>query len=342
MADCSGLGAATLGVWSRASALAVTTRGAIDDAVVRGEWQRPWPAVYADAGYVLDPEQRALAAVMASGDRCPAPLPDGTTSLRLRAVAVGRTAARVWQMPLVDDDDPATGAREHLLDEVAVWQHGRTLRHVDGQGDARVLHRRRVAFAAGEVVQLPSGLWIASPARTLLDLAGRVDDGALVCAMDDALHRSLLSWPDLEACADRHASSRWCPRFRQAVRRSDARAESPGETLTRLLLLPVLPGLVPQVKVVDRAGRVLARLDLGDTDLELAVEFDGRRGHAGELMVAKDRRRDTVTKRQGWTTERLTWFEVRRRQRETRARMIAAAAALEAQRSPRPDRCISR
>jgi hypothetical protein len=82
------------------------------------------------------------------------------------------------------------------------------------------------------------------------------------------------------------------------VSAADGRAESPAETLVRLLLLPDLPGLVPQVRVLD-GRRVLARFDLADEELMLAVEADGRRGHAGEVMAAKDRARDATHRTAG-------------------------------------------
>src|SRR5207253_2398666 len=105
-------------------------------------------------------------------------------------------------------------------------------------------------------------------------------------------------------------------RFRAAVALADGRAEAPTETLARLLLLPVVPSLVPQVRILDRYGRIVARLDLGDEAAKLAVELDGKRGHSGDAMVAKDRRRDRRTEAYGWWTERGTWYDVRCRQPE--------------------------
>jgi hypothetical protein len=93
-------------------------------------------------------------------------------------------------------------------------------------------------------------------------------------------------------------------------------------------LLPVLPGLVPQVELYDRFGRLVARFDLGDEEVKLAVDMDGKRGHAGTAMVAKDRRRDRRTEPYGWWTERGTWFEVRRQAREFQARVVGRASML--------------
>ena len=304
MTNVSSLGERTAGVWSRRDALAVMTRGEVDAAVRSGRWQRPWPGVYADAGIELDAVQRAVAAVLASGG--PA-----------RAVACGRTAARVWELPLIDDDDPATGAREHLLDEVAVRMHAARLRR--RTPPRRVLVRRQLALGHGDVVRLGAGVAVTSVVRTVCDLAGRVSDEAVVCAIDDALRRDLLPRESLEDAVEGRAA------LRALLQVADDRAESPGETLARLLLRPRLPGLVPQVRVRDQAGRVVARCDLGDEALRLAVECDGRQGHAGELMVAKDRQRDAVTSRLGWTTERVTWFELRCRREATLARIVATA-----------------
>lgn len=114
----------------------------------------------------------------------------------------------------------------------------------------------------------------------------------------------------------------------RAAALADGRAESPHKTLLRLLLRPVLPALVPQVRLLDEAARIVARFDLADDEIKLAVEADGKRGHAGDGMVAKDRRRDWRSEQLGWTTERFTWFDTRRRQEETRLRVLARAEQL--------------
>lgn len=145
--------------------------------------------------------------------------------------------------------------------------------------------------------------------RTLVDLASLLTLEALVCALDAALHRRLITTSDLHDAVAGRTGRRRGPALRRAVALADGRAESPPETLGRLLL-PVLPGLVPQVRV-RAGGRVVARLDLGDEALLLGVEMDGRRGHAGSAMIAKDRRRDAPVTRLGWEVERGTWWDVR-------------------------------
>lgn len=300
------LGVRSCGVWTRAQALRVLGRGQVDALVRAGTWQVLWRGVYADAGHELDPEQRAWAAVLAAAP----------------AVAVGRTAARVWALPLVDDRDPATDRWEHRLDEVGVvrrlpvqrW-HGRVLRPV------------RTSLSPADLVRLPSGVWVTSPLRTLVDCAGLLAPDALVCALDDALHRELVTPADLADAVRARSGRAHRVVLADAVRRADGRAESPAETLARLLLTPTLPGLAPQVELFDAAGRDLARFDLGDEQVRLAVECDGTAAHAGGAMVAKDRRRDRRTEAHGWWTERVTWYELRRSQADVLRRVTDAWAA---------------
>lgn len=324
------LGATTRGVWTRRAALATLSRSRIQTRLNDGSWQVVWPGVYADAGHELDAEQRGLAAVLASGGEGQ-PF-SSRTGRFVKAVACGRTAARMHGFPLVDDDDPATGARELLLDDVAIRYTAPPLTCAQPDGSVRVLTRHHRRYRSGELTQRPSGLYVSSPLRTLVDCAGLLAPDALVCALDNALHRHVVTADQLAAVLVERA---WCAdvvALRRAVGLADRRAESPAETLARLLLLPVVPGLVPQTRLLDHRGRVLARFDLGDDELRLAVEADGKAGHAG--MAAKDQRRDRQSGSLGWRTERCVWFELRREQ-EQLVRRVAEAAAAQARRHPR-------
>ncbi len=108
---------------------------------------------------------------------------------------------------------------------------------------------------------------------------------------------------------------------------ADGRAEAPTETLARLLLLPVVPALRPQVELFDAQMRLVARFDPADGRVRFGVEADGRAGHARHRMVAKDRRRDRRTASFGWETERRTWYEMRCHPAELKARVAAAYEA---------------
>lgn len=321
MTDLSSLGADSGCVWTRAAALELITKGRVRGLLRDGSWQTVYPGIYADAGNPLTPEQLAWAVVLACGGR--------------GAVAAGRTAARLWGLPLIDDHDPATQSFQSWCDDAIVEPGGAapavlTRRGVRG---ARVLRGRRRALNPAEVVRRPSGLALTSVEGTLFGLAGLLTQEALVCAVDDALHRKLVTPAQLAAGVSARVWMPGAPAYRRAVALADGRSESPAETLTRLLLLPVLPALEPQVQVYYGNGRPLARLDLGDRTVRLAVEADGRRGHAGEQMVAKDRRRDRILAERGWWTERVTWWDLRRDAAATRRRICARHGVLAARRS---------
>jgi hypothetical protein len=310
------LGEGSLGVWPHRQALQVCTRHVIQRLVQEGTWQVVFRGVFADGGYVLTAEQRALAAVLAVGgttDECDA-VP--------RVVACGRDAARVWELPLIDDDDPATGAAEHLLHDVRATSGLGRRRGPINEQPRRTLTPHRLDLAPGDVVRRESGLWVTTPLRTAWDTARLLSHEGLACLLDAGLHDALFTPDELLALTVRRAGVPGAQRFRAAVLVADGRAEAPTETLARLLLRPHLPGLEPQVKVVDRFGRVVARFDLGDEEVKLAVDMDGKRGHAGTAMVAKDRQRDRRTESFGWWTERGTWYDVRRRQDDFVGRVV--------------------
>lgn len=296
------LGGSTGGCWTRAQARAA---GLSDDQVDRlrasGQWQVVRAGVVTDGGVELTPALRAWAAVVAAGGP-------------QRAVAVGRSAARLHGLPLVDDVDPATGRYEWTHDDVAVR------RRTAGRP---TLHPRRWSYAPGELGTI-GGCPVPSLARTLQDLRLVLRADALVCALDAGLHSGRVDRERLVAGV--RPGARGLVAFRHALALADGRAESPLETLVRLLVLPDLPGLEPQVEVHDGQGRLLARIDLGDRRLRLGIEADGGT-HRGPVSLAGDRQRE---RRVGWTFERVTWLEARVQQAATRRRLLTTAAALRA------------
>lgn len=296
------LGLTKAGVWTAADArLAGLTPDQVRSRLSRGEWQAMRRGTYTDGGVDPDALMRASSAVQA------------VASTGRRVVAAGRTAARVHGWPLVDDHDPATKRYEAAHDDLAV-DAGRTI--------GATLNARRLTLADEDVTSV-NGVPVLTPLRSVADLAVLLRPDALVCVLDHVLRTGDLTRAELDALA---ADRRWCPgapALRAAVRRTDPRAESAHETLTRLVLLPALPGLVPQVPVYDDHGWQIARLDLGDRALRLGVESDGAMFHRGR--ATQDRRRDART---GWTIERCSWFETRCEPTQLRARVLATAAHL--------------
>lgn len=304
-------------MWRRHDALAVKSRSQVQEQLERGRWVGAFRATYIEATGDVTVGQRELAAVLAT---CPRGLPpevDGVPT----AVACLRSAARVWGLTLINDDDPATGGNEHLWHDVSTDRN--LARESTPTAEGHVIFRHRLTFVRGDFVRLAPGLWVTTPLRTALDCAARLPLDAAVCLLDNGLRRRLFTEAELQAGVAARAQWPGVRRIAQAVSLADRRAESAAETLARLLLLPHLPGLVPQVKISNLRGAVIARADLGDKAVRLAVEADGKRWHAGEPMVAKDRARDRKTEALGWYTERITWHELRCQQAAVIARVVA-------------------
>lgn len=308
------------GLCSRRRAVAALGRRRVDGLIASGALQSPWPGVVAPAGVELDLVQRSAAALLASGGIGARRSPDGQRIIAA-AVLCGRSAARWWGLPLIDDDDPCAGADERRLDDVHTWTRQRDLVVPVVGGRPRELRRHRLTLGPDDL-RVSSGIWVLSPVATLFDCSRLLSLDALVCANDNALFRRLCTLDELRVKAAERVGDAGAPRFRAALELADARAESPGESLTRLLLTPYLPNLVPQVRVRNAAGHVIARLDLGDKGALFGVEFDGKVGHSGAQMVAKDRRRDRRTGREGWWTERVTWSDVRVERQSTVERVV--------------------
>ena len=94
-------------------------------------------------------------------------------------------------------------------------------------------------------------------------------------------------------------------RARRAVGLADERAESPPESVLRVVLRCAGLAPVPQYVVRDAEGRFVARVDLAFPDVRIAVEYDGAwHGRPGEL--ARDRRRHNALVAAGWTVVHIT------------------------------------
>lgn len=181
------------------------------------------------------------------------------------------------------------------------------------------VHLHVAALADDEVVVI-EGVAATSAARTAVDLARSSSLGSAVVTGDAALGR-LGSHDPLDEALARAARRPGVGRARHAVGLMDGRAESPGESLSRLLLRELgLPEPQPQLEVTDRYGRVVARCDFGWPDHGVVAEFDGRvkygralapSGHP-EQAVWDEKVREDLLRDLGWEVVRWVWADLRR------------------------------
>lgn len=206
------------------------------------------------------------------------------------AVLTGRSAATVRGVELAQPYDPV---------EIVVPEGSRF-------GPVKGIHIRRTAVKPKE-----SRAWqqirIAKPARIALDLVLRLSPRTRswsqrlrtsVPDLDVFLRSGLVGQKQLRVMFSRRRN-RGIVLAREALNLSDPRAESHPESDVRVLLALNGYFLKPQ-HVVIHNGRFLARLDLGDEELQVGVEYDGRKWHLSPEQIKHDRRRRNRLEKAGW------------------------------------------
>ena len=157
-------------------------------------------------------------------------------------------------------------------------------------------------FAPGDLIVI-EGLTVTSPLRTAWDLGRLASRDNAIVALDGLLRHGSFSRDELLAGVERFRRQRGVVQLRQLAPLTDARAESPGESVLRLrwLDLPSLPPPTPQVPILGPDGRELYRIDLGVEELRFGAEYDGEAWHPLDDTSHDDERRETLRERYMWT-----------------------------------------
>lgn len=195
-------------------------------------------------------------------------------------------------------------------------------------------HERWSADAVATVVPVPwapaagSQVLVVSAALAAIGVAEICGHTAGVIAMDAALQRGYAGRAELEGLMRESSPRR--PRRRialRAVRDCDAGAESPLETMVRLLLIRWGYRVATQVVIRTPGGDFVGRVDLLLEDLGVVVEVDGRVKYAGRdatAVLLAEKRRESALTDLGYGVVRLEEADLRR-PAEVMARIVAAA-----------------
>jgi very-short-patch-repair endonuclease len=286
-----------LGVFSRAQALeAGLTTGAITRRVRRGSWERILPHVYGIAGVPSSYRRSAMAAALWAGDG---------------AVVSHGTAGVLWGI------DGVRGPRTEL------WVPSPRNPHAEPV----VVHRGERVDRADRTAL--GTIPMTTPIRTLIDIAGRLENDRLLAAME-SVFRQNLGTPErlaarLGALRDsgRPGAGRLASLLEQ---RGDGRPlESTLEGKVWLLLMRSgLPRPARQHWVTTAGGRY--RLDFAWPGRKLALECDGWEHHGNRVAFGKDRERLSEMVAMGWRVLLITW-EVGTRQPRRVVRWVEMALA---------------
>lgn len=237
--------------------------------------------VYADDDDRLNPRQRHVVDIRSVADK----LGPSVAVSHQSACAIHDIAT--YDMPLdlihVTRLDGATGRREHGL-----------VHHVG-------------SLVADDDLMTVDGMIVVTPARAMLEVAMTGSVESAIVTLDSGLHLAMTNIDTLAAMSSRFASWQGARNGRYALSLADGRAESPGESRSRLLFrrenLPI-PDL--QVPFHDEDGRLIGRTDFAWLEFCHVGEFDGKvkfGGIAGDtrtpqqIAYAEKRREDRIRRR---------------------------------------------
>jgi very-short-patch-repair endonuclease len=183
-----------------------------------------------------------------------------------------------------------------------------TVTKARGTGFDGIILRRTGCLDPAEV-RLIGWLPLTSPARTLVDLAGVVEEERLEQAVAAALQRSV-TMPELRRQLARSNGRRGAKALRRLLDGKAAPAHTKSEAELRMLSLVRRSGL-PEPEVNVWVGRYL--VDFYWPDHDLVAEFDGYAFHSDFRSFRRDRERSNTLQLMGITVLRFTWHDLTRR-----------------------------
>jgi hypothetical protein len=232
--------------------------------------------VYARKGLKLDAADRAVAAWLWS---------------RRKGVLVGHSAAAMHFTKWLPDDAPAEVGHANQPSPPGI-----------------VIHRGTIA---ADEICLRQSIDCTTPARTAYDIGRRVPGDTAIIRIDALLNATRYSAAEIERIADRYPGARGIRRLRTALDLADGGAESPKETVLRLLLVrDGLPRPVTQILLVKK-GHKPRRIDMGWPQWKIGVEYDGEQHFTNPDDYADDIVRLEFLAAQGWIIVRVSARQLR-------------------------------
>jgi len=182
---------------------------------------------------------------------------------------------------------------------------------INGLVAAELVHHNRRApqmltvhsdeLSLGETTEV-DGMTVTTPARTAFDLGRRLNLKDGVKRIDALMNATQLKVVEIESVIEGHPGVRGIGKLRKTLSLVDGGAESPYESLTRLMLVGAgLPNPQTQLPVFDELGFVVAYLDMGWPEYRVGVEFDGAQHWTDARQRSRDVERLADLEALGWT-----------------------------------------
>jgi hypothetical protein len=237
------------------------------------------------------------------------PEPDDAAARHLLAIQAA--------LPWLGADTVVSHASAAVLHGLPLWSvrldrvHA-TRSRVSGARRSAVLHLHAATLQPDEVMSV-GGVPVTSVARTVVDLGRLLSFERALVPADAALHRHLVTSDALAEAVERAARRPHNRAARRVVAFADARAESPGETRSRVAIRRAgLPAPVLQYRVNG------TRCDFAWEEYRTVGEFDGRikygrclrPGQSPGDAVFEEKVREDALRDQGLQVARWVWDEI--------------------------------
>ena len=167
------------------------------------------------------------------------------------------------------------------------------------------------------------GIPVTTPARTIVDLCGRVGASLLGRLVDETERRGLTDLAELDRVRREVVSRASTKATMAAILEARRHRSHPGDSaadveLAAWLTAAGMPPPIPQHQVA--VGGTVYLLDLAYPDLRLGFEYDGWAAHGTRSAFDRDRVRGNALAAAGWTVLHVT-------SEMSRDRVVAAALA---------------
>jgi hypothetical protein len=158
-----------------------------------------------------------------------------------------------------------------------------------------------------EIVEL-GGMRVTTPARAAFDLGRHITSRTLAVQRLDALSNATdVERVDIEAVIAAHPGARGLPRVHHVLPLMDSGAESPQETVARLVLIDAgLPPPKTQFNVFDKFGQFVARLDMAYDEVKAGIEYDGPQHWSDPAVRQRDIDKQFALNELGWLIIRVS------------------------------------
>lgn len=156
------------------------------------------------------------------------------------------------------------------------------------------------------------GVLMTNPARAVIETGCRASFESTVVAADAALRQGKVQPGEFGRLLDATVLWPGSPKARAAIRFTDGRSESVGESRLRILMADQgLPAPELQVEFADAAGQ-FARVDFYFPEFRTVVEFDGlvKYGDSAGEVVMREKAREDRLRALGLEIVRVTWADL--------------------------------